>query len=63
MWFDDLKFRWNCMARQARLRYLRSEIDDTQERCAQLGAYVGELIAEKSRLEIEAHREDQVLSK
>lgn len=60
--FDDLKFRWRCFIRQARLRYLQEEIRMAQERCAQIGADMGDMLAEKSRLEIEAHRDDQVLS-
>lgn len=55
---DNWRYRWTCFIRQARLRYLQEEIRMAQERCAQIGADMGDMIAEKTRLEAEENRRE-----
>ena len=56
--FENWRFRWRCFIRQARLRYLQEEIRMAQERCAQIGADMGDMISEKTRLETEINRRE-----
>lgn len=54
---DTMKQRWHRHRQQARLQIIKGELENAQRDCAQLGAYIGELVRRKSELEIEIHRE------
>ena len=48
--------KWHRYRQQARLQIIKGELENAQRDCAQLGAYIGELIRRKSEIEIEIAR-------
>lgn len=53
---ETLKQNFNKRRQQARLEVIQGELENAQRDCAQLGAYIGELIRRKSEIEIELAR-------
>lgn len=54
---ETMKQQWHKNRQQARLAILQGELENAQRDCANLGAYIGELVRRKSELEIEINRE------
>ena len=53
---ETIKQKWHKNRQQARLQIIKGELENAQRDCAQLGAYIGELIRRKSEIEIELAR-------
>lgn len=53
---ETIKQKWHKNRKQARLQIIKGELENAQRDCAQLGAYIGELIRRKSEIEIELAR-------
>jgi len=55
---ETIRQKWHRNRQQARLKIIQGELENAQRDCAQLGAYIGELIRRKSEIEIEIARSE-----